>query len=637
MNAFKLRIKHFPDCSFQQIKWFVTVITFLSFPHLTKSQDVILHKDDSLNRRLKDDINDTLKAQTYQALIELWKVKDFSKVIYYIKEAIEFCNKSNPRINSDGFKIQLGFQYMQVGDAVRSIEVFNEASKEIESSNQEYIQMVIAFIAMNYENTGDVKKALEYQLKASTIYERLNAHDSVVDRRGLLGNPHKTAVYYMKLNQLDSALKYGNQALDRLNKEPLNDFNRFFSWYIKTALGDIYSRLNDYHKALFYYNQAESEIKQYNSKEDLPPLYLGLSRLYFDLKEYAKAKQYGIQAYHIADTLKLYPLVKESAFFLKNIYSGLHIMDSALLFYDIAIAAKDSIFNADIARKIDAAEYADEKRNQERNAFQKEKSNQKKQLYLSTGILLSVLIAASLFQQNRIRQKANRLLEYENKEVTAQREQLSRDVENFEIQALKAQLNPHFIFNCLNSIDAFIYSNDKFQATTYLNKFAKLLRNILDSSKDNLVSLEKDIQSLRLYTELEELRNDHKFKTIYSIDEHLKTDHYVVPPLIIQPLVENAILHGLKNKKEPGGLLEINIRQVTDRLEYEIIDNGIGRAEASQLSQPKAHSYGMALTRSRIKLFNQEDVPSLEITDIASEGKILGTKILVKLILRTST
>ena len=119
--------------------------------------------------------------------------------------------------------------------------------------------------------------------------------------------------------------------------------------------------------------------------------------------------------------------------------------------------------------------------------------------------------------------------------------------------ALKIQMNPHFVFNCINSIDAYIYSNDKYNATLYLNKFAKLLRNILDSSKQNTVAFLKDVEILKLHIELEELRNENKFQITMHVDNELMENDYKVPPLIIQPFVENAIRHGLKIKTRMMG------------------------------------------------------------------------------------
>ena len=193
--------------------------------------------------------------------------------------------------------------------------------------------------------------------------------------------------------------------------------------------------------------------------------------------------------------------------------------------------------------------------------------------------------------------------------------------------ALKAQMNPHFMFNCINSIDAYIYSNDKYNTTLYLNKFAKLLRNILDSSKQNTVAFSKDIETLKLYIELEELRNENKFQITMHIDNELMENDYKVPPLIIQPFVENAIQHGLKNKDTNDGLLEIRIKKFEDKIEYNIQDNGIGRKAAGQVAKNKQKFYGMQLSFDRIRLFNKERASSVKITDIYKNGKAQGTLI----------
>ena len=202
---------------------------------------------------------------------------------------------------------------------------------------------------------------------------------------------------------------------------------------------------------------------------------------------------------------------------------------------------------------------------------------------------------------------------------------LKQHISETEMAALKAQMSPHFMFNCINSIDAFIYSNDKYNATLYLNKFARLLRNILDSSKQNTVSLQQDMETLKLYIQLEELRNENKFKTSISIDSELESANYVVPPLIIQPFVENAIQHGLKNKDGNNGLLEISVKKVNDSIEYSIRDNGIGRAAAAHVVQNKEFSYGIQLSCDRIKLFNNETQASVFISDLVQDGKPAGT------------
>ncbi len=200
-----------------------------------------------------------------------------------------------------------------------------------------------------------------------------------------------------------------------------------------------------------------------------------------------------------------------------------------------------------------------------------------------------------------------------------------------EMAALKAQMNPHFMFNCINSIDAFIHSNDKYNATLYLNKFAKLLRNILDSSKQNTVLLSKDVDTLKLYIELEELRHENKFTSNIEVDNELLSSDYKVPPLIVQPFVENAILHGLRNKPGNDGILNIKIKKEGDNIRYTIHDSGIGRKAAGNIMQTKGSSYGMAMSIDRIKLFNKENTASITINDLYEGDTATGTSITVYL------
>jgi ligand-binding sensor domain-containing protein/anti-sigma regulatory factor (Ser/Thr protein kinase) len=207
--------------------------------------------------------------------------------------------------------------------------------------------------------------------------------------------------------------------------------------------------------------------------------------------------------------------------------------------------------------------------------------------------------------------------------------ELKQQIAETEMMALRAQMNPHFIFNCINSIDALIQSNDKYHATVYLNKFAKLIRNILDSSKQNTVSLAKDLETLQLYIDLEQLRNENKFKAEIRADEGLLRDDYKVPPLIVQPYVENAILHGLRNRMDDKGELIVSVSRQHDRLEYIIEDNGVGIEAGTQAAQKQNKSYGMQMSKDRVKLFNKEENASVSVTNLKNNGKAGGTRVQV--------
>ncbi len=205
-----------------------------------------------------------------------------------------------------------------------------------------------------------------------------------------------------------------------------------------------------------------------------------------------------------------------------------------------------------------------------------------------------------------------------------------------EMMALRAQMNPLFIFNCLNSIDNLIQMEEKEKATVYLSKFARLIRSILENSKSNIVPCWKDMETLQLYLELEALRFDNKFLYQVNISNEIINGDYKVPPLVIQPFVENAIHHGLLNKIEADKKLLVNVSVINNQLHYSIEDNGVGRAKAAaykQLNKPAYQSLGMQITSERINLFNQQNNGAVKITDLYDElGNPTGTKVEVNLI-----
>jgi hypothetical protein len=200
-----------------------------------------------------------------------------------------------------------------------------------------------------------------------------------------------------------------------------------------------------------------------------------------------------------------------------------------------------------------------------------------------------------------------------------------------EMMALRSQMNPHFIFNSLNSIDNLIQTDQREKATEYLSKFAKLLRAILENSKQEVIPCWKDLETLQLYLELEKLRWDKKFTSEVIIDDKIFQGDYKVPPMIIQPFVENAIHHGLLNKLEDDRKIFISVMPEKGRIKYIIEDNGVGRSKAEEykrMNHTSHHSMGMQITTQRIHLFNREENGSIRITDLYDDQqKPAGTNV----------
>ena len=227
-------------------------------------------------------------------------------------------------------------------------------------------------------------------------------------------------------------------------------------------------------------------------------------------------------------------------------------------------------------------------------------------------------------------------LQLERFEKEKQLANLKRRTTELEMQALRAQMNPHFIFNSLNSINRFILQNNKVQASEYLTKFSKLIRLILQNSQAAFIPLESELDSLQLYLELESLRFDHHFRFTIRVENDLDISSIKVPPLIIQPYAENAIWHGLMHKEEKGNL-EIELYQQDNMLCCKITDDGVGRKKAGELKSKSASTHksmGMRITADRIANLQQKKQTNtyISINDLVfPDGSAAGTEVLMQI------
>ncbi len=216
-----------------------------------------------------------------------------------------------------------------------------------------------------------------------------------------------------------------------------------------------------------------------------------------------------------------------------------------------------------------------------------------------------------------------------------QRAEYNRKVEmsKVELKALRSQMNPHFIFNSLNSIQHYIFNSKSDEAIKYLSKFARLVRIILNNSDKPTVTVGEDLEALKLYLELEQMRFEEKFTYEVIVDESVDEDYDIMPPLLMQPYVENAILHGL-NPMEVKGKLTIMLNSKNNFLICTIMDNGIGREKSAEIKRTmpfiKHRSLGMKITEDRLKILNEINSSRLSviITDLKDENNNpTGTKV----------
>lgn len=258
------------------------------------------------------------------------------------------------------------------------------------------------------------------------------------------------------------------------------------------------------------------------------------------------------------------------------------------------------------------------------------------------ALMIALFIVASYQYIIQIRQfKSEKLIEEQNKIIQSQIEaKFQQQIAEVEMTALRAQMNPHFLFNVLNSIKYFIVQNDSKTASKFLTKFARLIRMILNNSKSSMITLHEELSALKLYIEMENFRFSNKFEYQINVSKKVDTNLVTIPPMILQPYVENAIWHGLMHKKDEIGKLEINIQptQNYDGLHFIIEDNGIGRDKAQEIKTRRAvkhKSVGMQITKNRIDIANQlfDTDTSVQVIDLKDEitGAAKGTRVVVHL------
>ncbi len=245
-------------------------------------------------------------------------------------------------------------------------------------------------------------------------------------------------------------------------------------------------------------------------------------------------------------------------------------------------------------------------------------------IILMVLLLISVVLLSANYISRRKQKRAEEKAETE------------RRIAELRLSALRAQMNPHFIFNAINSIQHFVLQNDSERAYDYLAKFSRLIRLVLDQSQSETISLDQELKMLHLYIELEQLRFERPFTYKIDVDQELKEENIQIPGMLVQPFIENAIWHGLLPKKSGEAWIRITFIKKGGFAEITIEDNGVGRkaASLSRTKDGKKRSYGLQITEERLRLAEHKkaDQPTIELIDLKDElGNPSGTKVVINI------
>lgn len=357
--------------------------------------------------------------------------------------------------------------------------------------------------------------------------------------------------------------------------------------------------INYYKKAYNIQEKLQNEIEQVRTANNI-------GMVYYMKKDFNKAIVYLNQAQKLGEKNNMLNSQAMSYYYLIQTNMYLNKPEKSAEYFTRFEETLDEIYNTDKQKSINELEikYQVANKNKEIELLEKQKIIDKlmfekklsyKNKLIGAGIFFVAVILLIIwfwFQNYK-------------KGQTINRQKLMFQKLETEQKMLRSQMNPHFIFNSLSSIQSFITANNSVDAEKYLTRFSRLLRGILENSRLDFISLDKEIEMLDLYLNLEQMRFDKEFNYSITVDENCETDYVMLPPMLIQPFVENAIIHGLKSV--PNGTISIAFQENDDILICTIDDNGIGRSAAAKNGKAKEHqSLATKITEERLATLSQK-------------------------------
>lgn len=615
------------------------------------SQDRI---QDSLRLLLYSTSNIAKRASILNQLSESYKSSDPYAMQNFAKQALQLAKKNN-NVKEEAIAYQnLGTSEIILGNYDQALRYFNFGEKKIlnlnsnNSETQEILAKTLGSKGIVFSEQNKYALALNHDFKALKIYEKYNREvplSKIYNNIGVIyrsiDDQDKALSYFIKSYRLQKKLQSpslgatcSNIGLIYLKQNAPEKAKKFFDEGLKEFgknpndrdLGELYNNISQYYilknqfqTAIEYLHKAEQSFQKIGDQFGLSDTYLYLAEIYFNENNLDDSFKNVNKSLAISKKLDLPETYMKSEALLSKIFDKKGDKEKALIHLKNFNDGKDKLAKIENSKERIKIELKFESEKQQLEQ-RKKADNERLKWFLGFSLLGFTLTGIFFFYRNREKEKT--IL-------------LQKQLTEFQHKALHLQMNPHFVFNCLAAISSFIMQNDKEDAIKYLAKFSKLMRLTLDFSKESLITIDKEIEALTNYLELEQLRFYKKFD-FEILKDPLIEDDTALPSLLLQPYVENAVIHGVI-PKAGRGFIKITFRQIEEFLVCEIEDNGVGIETSRKLKENSVNIHkSMALEISKKRLETLEELINkkihLTIEEIKTkENGSEGTKVTLEL------
>jgi tetratricopeptide (TPR) repeat protein len=629
-----------------------------SYIHANNSKDSIF--ENTLNYVVKS------KPKTYKEIDSLFA--DFNKDSLKMKD-LQYKAKSIKYPEAEAYAMNsLGIIYRNVSHYEKALEAHQKAYALAELvGNIELEVNSLNMIGVVYRRMDVIKPALDYHKKALDIANKVEKPSrslkaSIAVSQNSMGN------IYLTLKQFDLAVEEFEKALI-IEKELNNRLGLAINYqnlgYADEVNGKFDLALKNYKRSLDYNNQIDSDVgrvicynsigqvyikqKKYtdaktiieeglkkaihiNDQFYISSCYINLGWTLMEMKDYKAAEENLKRGLTIAENYSLKTAIVEASSKLSQLYNKTGDYKAAMFYYKNAIELEKTIFNERNMQYVSdiIIQYENEAKNKKIKALASQNEMMNSKLERNQKIFWFTLLGLLLIAGVVIAFNRNQQLKQEKQILT-----LEQDM-------LRSQMNPHFIFNSLNSIKLYIINNEKENAVYYLNKFSKLIRKILIASTEKEMTLEDELDTMKLYMNIENIRFSNEIDFQIEVDKSINTSNIRVPSLILQPFLENALWHGLSSKENNKEIVMNVTKPSKDFITIIITDNGIGRKESNRINENKIlkrKSVGIAITKARLANFSKSFANDykIDIEDLYdANGSATGTKVIVNIPIRSN-